>query len=148
MKTSFKEMLRDRTPTTINLALLWCKAKERWLDHVYYSFIAIYSDKQERYNAVKVVLGLKKNKPHFDFHDTIDWDNLTPEEELYWKVIESWVDWFKKQYRYVENTYDIYSKLGRSEESIIKKIQEDYISNYDQERGEKLATFLYNHFSK
>lgn len=140
-------MLRDRVPETISLALIWCKAKERWLDHAYKSFIAIYAEKNERYNATRIVLGLKNGKIHFDFHKTIDWDNLTQDEELYWKIIENWVNWFSEHLLYVKTTYNIYSAQGCSKEEIISHIQNEHFAGYDPKRGEKLATFLYKHFS-
>lgn len=146
--TSYREMLRDRLPSTIGLALIWCRAKERWLDHVYYSFINIYKDQSERYNATKVVLGMKKGKVHLDFHKTIDWDNLTEEETLYWTRVEHWVNWFRKQMLYIEQTYSMYSKRGWPKENIIRRIQDEHLVGYDRKIGEKLATFLYNNLSK
>ena len=35
-------MLRDRCPATVNFALKYCNAKERWIDHAYSQFIKIY----------------------------------------------------------------------------------------------------------
>ena len=62
--TSYKKMLRDRCPKTVNLALKWCKAKEKWLNHVYKNQIWILSNKKERLNQTKAILGkqtLKKD---------------------------------------------------------------------------------------
>ncbi len=36
--------------------------KELWINHVYNSQISIYADKQERYNATRIVLGLSSTK--------------------------------------------------------------------------------------
>ena len=53
--TSYKEMLRDRVPLFVDLALKWCKAKEIWINHVYNNFINIYVDKDQRYHATSVL---------------------------------------------------------------------------------------------
>lgn len=67
MKTGYKEMLRDRMPRTLSLALKWCKAKERWLSYVYYHHIKKYP-KNMRSNIVKQCLGLKPKWSTSDMH--------------------------------------------------------------------------------
>ena len=59
-------MLRDRVPFVVNLALKWCSAKGNWVDHVYDSQISIYATKEDRYDATRHVLGLKKHNREFD----------------------------------------------------------------------------------
>ena len=147
MNTSFREMLRDRVPSTVGSALKWCKAKERWLDHVYYSFINIYVSKDERYKATKIVLVIKENHIDFDFHNTIDWDNLTEKETKYWNNIESWVKWFCKNMQYVQCTYDSSKRAGKNKDDIIQDIINDYTCACVPEIQESLATFLYEYIS-
>lgn len=151
--TSYREVLRDRIPKVVNHALIWCKSKERWLDHVYYRFIDIYVSKTERYNATKIVLGLrevkKKNsskvkiRMYFNFHSTIDWDNLSKAEELYWTAVESWVTWFQNNLLCVQNTYDIDVAIGKDEDYIINEIKSIFCSEMAPDKQEKFATFLY-----
>lgn len=109
MRTGYREMLRDRCPKMVSLALKYCKAKERWLDHVYKSRIWIYVSNEERLRATKEVINTfnDKHKP-FNFDNTIDWDNLTSEDVRYWKIISGWVLWFQRKYKYVENEYNLY----------------------------------------
>ena len=59
--TGYKAMLRDRIPLVANLALLWTNSKTAWVNHVYKHFISIYADNEERKNATRILLGLKKN---------------------------------------------------------------------------------------
>ena len=64
-------MLRNRLPDYVDLALKWCKVKELWINHVYNSQINIYADKQERYNATRITLGLSSKERIFKFEDSI-----------------------------------------------------------------------------
>lgn len=124
-------MLRDRVPRMVNLALKWCKCKEKWLDHVYKNWIWMYSSKDMRNNVTRDLLGLDVHgKPtNFNFEDTILWDNLTEEETNYWKGISAWVSWFRKQYQYVENTYTVSLQTGHSISEIKLEIMQDYLSD-------------------
>lgn len=67
MKTGYKEMLRDRMPRTLSLALKWCKAKEKWLSYVYSNHIKVVP-KNMRSNIVKQCLGLKPKWTTSDMH--------------------------------------------------------------------------------
>jgi hypothetical protein len=121
-------MLRDRIPRMVNLALLSCKCKEKWLDHVYHNWIWIYKDNNERLKATRDILGIdKKGKVHFNFEDTIMWDNLTIEEKKFWKTVISRVSWFRKWYQYVENTYSTSLKVGKDITAIKLEIMRDYL---------------------
>lgn len=113
-------MLRDRCPAVIDLALRWCKAKTKWLDHVYQHFINIYVLKEERYEATRIILGISGKYRNFNFEKTIDWDNIDSEEEEYWKTILGWVNWFRNRHAAIEQ--DIRDQLTNSE--IIAKYKE------------------------
>lgn len=113
-------MLRDRCPAVIDLALRWCRAKTKWLDHVYSHFINIYVLKEERYEATRIILGISGKYRNFDFEKTIDWDNIDNEEEEYWKTILGWVNWFRNRHAAIEQ--DIRDQLTNSE--IIAKYKE------------------------
>ena len=116
-------MIRDRCPLVVNYALKWCKAKERWIDHVYRNFTCILVDKKDRAFQTRKTLGIRKGKPRdFDFHKTIDWDNLTEEEYNYWSYVESWVNWFKVMYPYVEDTYKLYHYYGEDDNELKNRI--------------------------
>lgn len=157
--TGYKGMLRDRVPKVVNYALKWQKAKERWINHTYSNFINVYVDKEERKKATRLVLCLKythvkqgkrkyiKEEQNFDFDKSIDWDNLTPEEEVYWKRISSWVRWFRKKYAYIENTYQISRDSNKDEMSIKIDIINGYLTallpSQDMDEETKQAKYKY-----
>ena len=123
-------MLRDRTPKIVIFALKWCKAQEKWLNHVYDNWIWIYASKKERLNATRRLLGLDKNPRKFIFEDTILWDNFSEEEEKQWKTIVGWVSWFQSCYAYIENTYNISKKVGKSIEDTKLEIMFNYLTAF------------------
>lgn len=124
-------MLRDRMPSTLDIALRWCKAKEKWMDYVYEKHIKTVP-KNQRSNAVKITLGTlpaytiddiksvfrdlgkKLVKPippqslRWDFKDTVPNDS-------YWAYVNSWVSWFRKTFSFIEHNYVINVQLGKSE---------------------------------
>lgn len=148
MKTSgYKGMLRDRVPKVVNYALKWQKAKERWIDHAYTNFIKIYVDNKERNHSTRIILGIAKFYRNFEFDKSIDWDNLTDEDTLYWKRISSWVKWFTKNYAYIENMYEISRQNGKDEMSIKIEIINGYLSallpSEDMDEETKQAKYKY-----
>lgn len=155
--TGYREMLRDRCPKVVSLALKYCKAKETWLDHVYKSWIWIYQSKEERLKAAKTLLG-SKSKP-FCFEDTIDWENLNNEQKAYWKGISKKVSWFQNKYAYIQNAYSISKSKGYKIEDIKYEIMLNFMlemcpSSQDSAETKKkknkevneLADFLINSF--
>lgn len=134
-------MLRNRCPYTVDLALKWCKAKTKWVDHVYINFVNILlsqkyirngvvyvkPQKEVRKEVVRNILGISKTNRVFNFDSTIHWDNLTNDEINYWKNISKWVKWFQFYYQYITNDIDI----GFTDEEIyqrcpVLKIYEKY----------------------
>ena len=138
----YKGMLRDRLPKTIDIALKWCKAKERWIDHTYRNFIQMFSEKKDRDEVTRIILGISKKHKGFDFHKSIMWDNLSKEETLYWQNVESWVNWFKVKYIYIQNEYINSLTLGLDIEIIKQKIKTNFLSKLDIEWQEKLCNYL------
>ena len=127
VKQGYRSILRDRCPRVVNYALKWQKAKDAWIEHVYRNFIGIYVKKDDRNNATRIALGLKDGKTkNFNFDKTIDWDNLSHEGTIYWKRVSSWVEWFQKNFSYIENTYEISKKKGKDDFDI----QIEFINNY------------------
>ena len=157
--TGYKGMLRDRLPKVVDYALKWQKAKERWIDHTYNRFIGIFSNNEERKKATRIVLCLKytkvgqgrkahiKEEQLFEFDKSIDWDNLTDEETVYWKRISSWVDWFRKRYAYAENAYRNSRIVGKSDHDIRVELIVGYLSallpSQDATEEEKQAKYEY-----
>jgi len=165
----YKQMLRDRMPFNLSLALKWCRAKDRWIEHVYTTIIKRYPQEQ-RSRMVKVVLGIKqpmtrseiyhhiryselkdvtkeqvnnipKSALYMDFKDTIGYSNIKDEELYdYWKKVEAWVIWFKEMYKYIENDYQIKKSQGICEPVIKAILKEKY------HLDEKLAIYLINTF--
>ena len=159
-KSSYREMLRDRCPDVIDYALKWQKAKEKWIDHAYNYFVKLYGDEIDKDNKIKrsakdnkrhvinLLLGIKKGKAReFDFSKSIDWDNLTEEDTAYWKRVASWVNWFRTNYAYIENTYNISKKVGKNEVDIQVEIIHSYLMwlmpNETHSKEEKQAKYDY-----
>lgn len=143
----YKGMLRDRIPQTTNYALKWQKAKERWIDHAYRSFIRIFCDKKDRDQATRIVLGLTSGYEPFNLEKSIDWDNLTPEEKAYWKRVSSWVDWFATEYANIKQAYETSRENGKDEFTIKVEIINAYLSallpDENADWGEKIAKYQY-----
>lgn len=133
-------MLRDRVPKVVDYALKWQKAKERWINHTYRQFIGIYTSNEERKKATRIVLCLRytkvgqgrnkhiKEEQFFEFDKSIDWDNLTEEEYVYWKRVSSWVEWFRTKYAYIEAAYKTSRSIGKNDKDIRVEIICDYLS--------------------
>lgn len=152
----YKSMLRDRMPLMMSLALIYCKAKSRWIDYVYDKFIKRCS-KHEKSIEVKRILGLKKkdlfevvdkyfylpmaiygykNKKklpdlrksnmYYTFADSIIWNELNSDDHEYWKIVTGWVNWFSIMYQYVENDYRISKTVGKSLDEIKDELMEKY----------------------
>lgn len=137
MNTSYREMLRDRCPLMVNFALKWCKAKQRWIDHVYENSIQFYKSKKDKNEACRIILGISKRHRGFDFHYSITWDNLIDEEVEYWKSVEKWVNWFQTQFQAIEQDINL---LNSTKEEIKNK----YLSSYNSEQVDKLVDYLFN----
>ena len=135
-------MLRDRVPLTVDLALKWCKAKQRWIDHTYDSFINIYKDKKERKNSTRIILGISKHEHQMNFHKSIDWDQLTKDEKDYWNIVERWVNWFKQIYSYISNDYDTSLVIGKDINTFKSEIISKYLTSLDEITQQRLVEFL------
>lgn len=103
MKKGYKEMLRDRMPEILNLALCWCKAKQRWIDYVYENIVKKYP-KEKRSIVVKTILGIKQQYKRQEVYDQIKYSELKPvtkeqvnqipKSELYMKFADT-INWQK-----------------------------------------------------
>lgn len=132
MNTGYREMLRDRLPKMTNYALKYFKCKEKWLTHVYKSWIWIYPKKDMRDAATRELLKLdKRGKAHFRFEDTILWDDLSVKEAKYWKKVSSCVSWFRKEHAKVENEYATSKTVGKELRDIKYDIMIRYICRED-----------------
>lgn len=132
--TGYRQMLRDRCPEVVSFALKWCKAKEKWLDYVYKEQIWILKSKKERLKQTKLLLGINGKYRNFNFHDTIFWKGLTPDELYYWTYVESWVNFFMINYMCMENAYSISKECGRSIEERKLELMKNYLINLCPEK--------------
>ncbi len=92
-------------PLMLDLALRWCKAKERWIDYVYDNIIKKYP-KEKRLIVVKQVLGIKQRWKRQEIFDHIKYSELKPitreqvdeipKSELYMSFKDTF-DWSKLQ---------------------------------------------------
>lgn len=147
-RTGFKEMLRDRIPVYADIALKWCKTKERWINIVYRDTISIFADKNDRYDITKTILGLKSKDKMFNFDDTIYWNALSEDEHKILKVASSWVKWFKYYFIFIENEYKVDISLGYSEEKIISNLCSGLLKKIDSSVREDLAIFIIKYLKK
>lgn len=148
MKTGYREMLRNRLPDYVDLALKWCKVKELWINLVYTSQINIYADKQERYNATRIVLGLSSKERIFKFEDSVDWVWISEEEKERMKPAIGWVNFFKYYFPYIENAWKINLSLGKTEQEFINELSSVYLKTVSESIKEKLAEFITNYLKK
>lgn len=142
MNKGYKGMLRDRLVPSWNLALLWCKVKNRWVDTVYENVIS-KTPKALRPEITKFSAGLKnKYGVVCPFMSTVDPDGWlygeNKKEYEMWRAVYSWINWFAKNQMIFYSDYEHYSKFGYSEEEIIKKLTKPGIT-------EKLCKFMIKH---
>lgn len=96
--SGYKQMLRDRMPEILDMALTYCKAKSRWIDYVYANIIKKYS-KDKRSTVVKIILGIKQKYKRQEIYDqlryvefkdvTREQVNNIPKSELYMKFSQT-----------------------------------------------------------
>lgn len=142
MTNGYKAMLRDRVPFIVDIALKYLEIKTIWINHVYDNFIKIYKDKDQRYEATRIALGISKKNREFNFHNTIMWENLSREEYDKWNRIKEWIEWFALHYSYIKNDYDIAIKSGKSITGLKIRIIQIY------KIDEKLFKYLVKCFRK
>ena len=138
--SGYKQMLRDKMPEILDIALTYCKAKSRWIDYVYDNIIRKYS-KDKRSTVVKIILGIKQKYKRQEIYDqlryvefkdvTREQVNNIPKSELYMKfsqtvlsTISEWVDWFSKSYFGIRDTYN-HAKEWKMSDHEIKVILMD-----------------------
>lgn len=147
MKTSqggYKAMIRDRVPETVDAALKWCKAKNKWVEHVYYHFVWFLIDKDDRNHQVRSLMGIAKYSRGFDFDSTIDWWNIDKEEAEYWNSIKKWVNWFEESTITVVETRKTQKLMGKTEEQIKEYICTKLFKDLTPEWQNK----LYQHYER
>lgn len=66
--SGYKQVIRDKMPQMLDLALTYCKAKSRWIDYVYEHVVKKYP-KEKRTNAVKIALGIKQKWKRQEIYD-------------------------------------------------------------------------------
>lgn len=175
MAKGYRQMLCDRMPQTLDIALRYCKAKNMWIDYVYDNIIKKYPQK-ERSVAVKKVLGLipyynideivlyfrqigrkqsqaiPKEELKLSFKDTIMWEKMASKDlnELQmWQSICTWVTWFKYWYSYIENAVVISMKNGKTYSEICKNIEDRFLSKLNPSiQRDKLAAYLVDNIKK
>jgi hypothetical protein len=154
----YKAMIRDRCPYVVNLALKWCtefgrlanqeiespkdrfqfKVKTRWVDRVYQEYVAIYTTNDEKGSSVRKALGIHDGKQIFNFAESINLELINktwnPIEYKFWIWVNSWVNWFMENYKYIENAYKIsggdndnWKQLVRTKASYLDGYLDDFI---------------------
>lgn len=144
MNTGYRGMLRDRLLPSWNLALLWCKVKERWIEKVYKDTIS-KTPMSLRSEMCKFITG-HKNKYGIacSFFLTVDPDGfLFGDDKIeynMWRNVSKWVDWFSKNQIFIYDTLsdvlknhhifcEIVDEMCKHYNNIDKKLIEFMIKN-------------------
>lgn len=106
----YRGMINDRLIPIWNLALLWCKAKGKWIDLVYDIHIR-GKDKAYKTEMCKVISGHRnRDGIKLPFMATVSNDNCfranNPEEYEYWNAVNTWVKWFARYSLYFSDDID------------------------------------------
>lgn len=120
----FRGMLSDRLTFVVDTALKMCRAKGRWVEHVWKTQINIYVKHEDKRQAVFKILGKKYNL--FDFRRSIDFDNIEPDEREYWEYVASWVEWLQKNNLFLYEVYQSSLEKGLTDGQIISLFTEKY----------------------
>lgn len=145
-------------PSTLSMALIWCKCKNKWIDYVYEKHVKPFP-KNKRSNAVKIVLGKlpaytvddikyvflelgKKQKMpipnselRWQFADTVP-------KDPYWAWVNSWVLFFSRRFQFIENGYKLGTVCGKSEHTKWLLVYESCKYSLDKKWAVKLTDFL------
>lgn len=163
MIKGYKAMIRDRCPHVVDLALKWCtefgrlvnqqiddpkkrfayKVKSRWIERVYRENIAIYTTKDEKDSSVRKALGIHRGKQTFNFAYSINLESINKtwnaQERKFWIWVNSWVNWFIDNYKYVENIYinsggknDAWKQYVENKTKYLEDYLEDFINYLDK----------------
>lgn len=161
--TGYRGMLRHKCPQIVNFALKWCSAKERWLNHTYKNFVhyggnefkkgkLIRTANQNKRLIIRALLGLNNEgkSTHFDFDRSIDWDDLTKEDEKFWRNVSDWVRWFTENFIDIRNTYNTSRSNGKDEFNCKVEIIQTYLKlelpseKDDEETKDRKFTYVNN----
>ena len=163
MIKGYKAMIRDRCPHVVDLALKWCtelgrlvnqqiddpkkrfayKVKSRWIARVYKENVAIYTTKDEKDSSVRKALGIHRGKQVFNFAYSINLESINKtwnaQERKFWIWVNSWVNWFIDNYKYVENIYinsggknDAWKQYVENKTKYLEDYLEDFINYLDK----------------
>lgn len=130
MNTGYKGMLRDRLLPSWNLALLWCKVKEQWVNTVYERCLKRIN-KDLRSENCKFLTGHKnKHGVAGTFMGSIDPNGFllgdNSEEYYMWKNVNEWVNWFSKNQMYIYEELEDVMKKTRTSAVQVKMLQHKY----------------------
>lgn len=145
--SGYRKLISDRIPATWDVALRWCKCRQRYIERIYdlgvkpYNTDVMHSRKQKddlKLEYVNRTLNAKRTK----FIDTLELDRLlrpeTVEEHDSWKKVADWVNWFTVKTPYIMNSISIDRGLGVPDEDITKSLMDKYKITED------LATYFLN----
>ena len=127
MNNGYKGMLRDRLLPSWNLALLWCKVKQRWIDVAYERNIRNIP-KELRSENCKFITGHKnKHNVSGTFMSSVDPDGFlkgdSPEEYEMWVTVNAWINWFSRHQMFIYDIIKDYYNKGYDDNYIIKTLK-------------------------
>ena len=140
-------MISARVPKVWDMAIRWCKCRQRWIDRVYDKHLKALNNNcmaskeannNKKSEIVKNILNPKKTK----FEDTIRYDQMVQyneEEQEFWKPVIAWVHFFAEKYPYWENFVNVRSRgYGKTKSEIAKDLATT------QHVNEDIAIFFVN----
>lgn len=134
--TGYKKLIKDCIPKTWDIGLRWCRAKGKWIDHVYDTNIRQYNNDTTHSLKEKNKIKARKIKdickPYASFRDSIYFDTFLYKDKhneyVFWSNVSEWVNWFVNHYLYISSSVLIVIDTNpeMSKEDIVKYIDDKY----------------------
>lgn len=131
----YRKMISCNIPKAWDIALRWCKCRQRWIERVYsigvapYNSDVMHSKKQKeelKESYVKRICNPNKTS----FRDTLELDRLLNPKDIVaynaWMNIVEWVEWFRKILPFIRNDAKFYYDRGERGDKLALLIAENY----------------------
>ena len=129
----YRGMIRDRMPYILDVVLRYFGMKNKWISHVYDNFVKIFKSNDDKDMAVRVTLGISSRYSTFMYDRSINWDNLTEEEQKYWEAVGKVYEWLQKYHITLEQSYKSLKYGGVPFDECVNQICERFnLTEYKQ----------------
>lgn len=142
-RTDYRQMIKDRIPHTVNLALIWCKAKTNYVEHVYSQSIRfLRKDKLALRKQMYELFGKPGYYNQYEFDKTIMWDNLNEADTQYWEEVSKWVKFFETNSIPIQTIHKELTILKYSEQDIKERLCKTKFKDLPTYWQDKLYDFI------